>query len=245
MFEQMQADDRSLQAEEPFSLIGEIDTGFDAVRVLRRVCADFGFLYFSVMTIPSLGASRETSIARLSTFSSLPAELMTEYDRLAIDGGETIFKRLHGRLAPLVYSMQDRVESDPADRLLSQFGISGGVYFPVHDARGDLHVVSLHGNRAAPTIAEMSRLGLFSTLLVERLAVVSADMRSPARISLTPRETEVLRWTAEGKTSGEIAIITSLSEHTVNHYVTLATQKLGCSNRTQAVVRAIRTGLFS
>ena len=44
---------------------------------------------------------------------------------------------------------------------------------------------------------------------------------------------------------GEIAVIAGLSEHTVNHYVTLATQKLGCSNRTQAVVRAIRLGMFS
>lgn len=245
MFEQTQADDGSLQAGEPFSLIGEINTGFDAVRVLRQICADYGFLYFSVMTIPSLGASRDLSIVRLSTFSSLPADLMREFDETVTDGGEVIIKRLLGHLAPQVYNVSDSALADPVDQVLSRFGISGSVYFPIHNARGDLHVLSLYGNRAAPDASEMASLGLFSMLLMERLAAVAADMQTPVRASLTPRETEVLRWTAEGKTSGEIAIITNLSEHTVNHYVTLATQKLGCSNRTQAVVRAIRTGLFS
>jgi len=58
---------------------------------------------------------------------------------------------------------------------------------------------------------------------------------------LNKRELECLNWAAAGKTSGEIAVIVSLSEHTVNHYLNSCCKKLDCVNRTQAVARAIRT----
>ncbi len=57
---------------------------------------------------------------------------------------------------------------------------------------------------------------------------------------LNKRELECLNWAAAGKTSGEIAVIVSLSEHTVNHYLNSCCKKLDCVNRTQAVARAIR-----
>ena len=85
---------------------------------------------------------------------------------------------------------------------------------------------------------------MFATMLIEQVSRIM-DTDSTSKSDLNEREAEVLRWTAEGKTSAEIAGITGLSENTVNHYATIATQKLGCANRTQAVVHAIRLGLFS
>ena len=84
---------------------------------------------------------------------------------------------------------------------------------------------------------------MFATMLIEQISKISVANHA-ARSVLNARETEILQWTAEGKTSSEIAGITGLSEHTVNHYATIATQNLGCSNRTQAVVYAMRLGLF-
>lgn len=245
----MHLDDSPLFAIEPYSLVANVRTAFDAVQLLRNVSRSYQFLYFCVLTVPSTGMTQDTAISRLSTVSSLPAELMAEIDRLhRAEGSEdtSVFAKLQGRVTPLSY----RVGRDPGaasdwDRLYDRFRISGGVYFPVHDNRGNLQAVSYHGDRSALDVDEVARLGLFSALMVERLSHVTANADGPSRVNLTPRETEVLRWTAEGKTSSEIAVITGLSEHTVNHYVTLATQKLGCSNRTQAVVRAIRLGLFS
>ena len=42
----------------------------------------------------------------------------------------------------------------------------------------------------------------------------------------------------------EIGKILSLSEHTVNHYFTLSATKLGATNRTHAVAKAIKVGLI-
>ena len=61
---------------------------------------------------------------------------------------------------------------------------------------------------------------------------------------LSPREIEVLRWTAEGKTSGEISILTGISERTVNFHVSNAMVKLNCANKTAAAVKAAILGLL-
>ena len=99
------------------------------------------------------------------------------------------------------------------------------------------------GDRDPLSVEELSTLSMFATMLIEQISVISSADHA-AKSVLNDREVEILKWTAEGKTSPEIARLTGLSEHTVNHYATIATKKLGCSNRTQAVVYAIRLGLF-
>ncbi len=59
------------------------------------------------------------------------------------------------------------------------------------------------------------------------------------------REIEVVEWTAEGKTSSEIAIILGLSEYTVNEYIGSAMRKLDALNRIHLVTKAIRVGIIS
>ncbi len=63
-------------------------------------------------------------------------------------------------------------------------------------------------------------------------------------VTLTAREREVLRWTAEGKTACEIGQILSISERTVNFHVNNILEKLGATNKVQAVVKAIGAGLI-
>ena len=74
----------------------------------------------------------------------------------------------------------------------------------------------------------------------------ACDDRSmrPQPVGLSPRETEVLRWTAEGKTASEIATILDVSERTVNFHVNSAVTKLDANNKTNAAVRASLLGLI-
>lgn len=65
------------------------------------------------------------------------------------------------------------------------------------------------------------------------------------RPSLTAREVEVLQWTADGKTAGEIADLLNLSDHTVQFHLKNAIVKLGCANKTAAAVRAALLGLLA
>jgi NarL family two-component system response regulator LiaR len=60
---------------------------------------------------------------------------------------------------------------------------------------------------------------------------------------LTEREIEILQHMARGKTNQDIADELFLSERTVRTHVTNILAKLGLSNRTQAVLYALRTGI--
>lgn len=61
---------------------------------------------------------------------------------------------------------------------------------------------------------------------------------------LTPREIEILRWSAEGKTAADIAIILSMKKRTVHFHVANAVQKMGACNKTSAVVQAALSGML-
>lgn len=63
--------------------------------------------------------------------------------------------------------------------------------------------------------------------------------------SLTPREYEVIRWMANGKSTWDMSVILGISERTVKFHIAAILQKLGASNRTHAVAKAISNRLIS
>ena len=66
----------------------------------------------------------------------------------------------------------------------------------------------------------------------------------PVREPLTPRELELLRYLAEGYTNKEIARAMVLAEDTVKKGVQTLIAKLGATDRTHAVVLALRRHLI-
>lgn len=73
---------------------------------------------------------------------------------------------------------------------------------------------------------------------------LTSSMLPEAGVTLSKREIEVLRWTAEGKTSGEVADILRIAERTVNFHINNALVKLNASNKTAAAIRASVLGLL-
>lgn len=80
---------------------------------------------------------------------------------------------------------------------------------------------------------------------VTRLSAAKTDRNLPIKVTLTKRETEVLRWISNGKTTWEISVILLLSEATIAFHVKNLMCKLDVHNRQQAVVVALRSGLIT
>ncbi len=86
---------------------------------------------------------------------------------------------------------------------------------------------------------------LAARLLRQLLADENKERPSPPLESLTPREVEVLQLAAQGQTNRQIAQKLIISAGTVKMHVQNAIARLGVSDRTQAVVRAIELGIIA
>jgi len=76
------------------------------------------------------------------------------------------------------------------------------------------------------------------------MRVLVPSEASPELPSLTPRELEALRWTMEGKTAWEVGSILGITERTAVLHLNNAMRKLGCVNKHQAVLKALRLGMI-
>ncbi|MDX1252261.1 MAG: autoinducer binding domain-containing protein, partial [Gammaproteobacteria bacterium] len=85
-------------------------------------------------------------------------------------------------------------------------------------------------------LTQMAHLGM-SRCLTARLV-------PEIEVTLSSREVEVLRWTAEGKTSSEVSEILGISERTVNFHINSTLTKLNASNKTAAAIRAAMLGML-
>jgi DNA-binding NarL/FixJ family response regulator len=85
--------------------------------------------------------------------------------------------------------------------------------------------------------------GEVATRALQRLAG-ETTIQAASLDRLTAREHEVLRLLAEGQTNREIAAHLSLSIGTVKIHVEHIIAKLGVSDRTQAAVRAVASGML-
>jgi pimeloyl-ACP methyl ester carboxylesterase/DNA-binding CsgD family transcriptional regulator len=75
------------------------------------------------------------------------------------------------------------------------------------------------------------------------VAETAADTPAPAPDGLTPREIEVLRLIANGKSNQDIATELVISFNTVTNHVKNILGKTGCANRTEAAAYAIPRGI--
>lgn len=107
------------------------------------------------------------------------------------------------------------------------------------DAQGAVGMLTLARGHEELSNAELRLKAPYMTWLAHAaqtgMARLVAGQMPP---QLTAREAEMLRWTADGKTSGEIAQITGIAERTVNFHLTNAVDKLGVANKTAAAVKA-------
>ncbi len=77
--------------------------------------------------------------------------------------------------------------------------------------------------------------------LFHDLALMGKDIET-LMTPLSPRETEILRYIAEGNSNKRIAYALGIGEQTIKNHITSIMRKLNANDRTHAVVLAIRRG---
>ncbi|VDY64120.1 Regulatory protein SdiA [Shimwellia blattae] len=90
----------------------------------------------------------------------------------------------------------------------------------------------------------MLRMQHLCELSMAALQRIDTPMLEARAMRLSKREREILQWTAEGKTSSEIAMILSISENTVNFHQKNMQKRFNAPNKTQIACYAAATGLI-
>jgi DNA-binding CsgD family transcriptional regulator len=153
---------------------------------------------------------------------------------------------------PIIWNQDTYAKFGQGDKWEEQarFGYRTGIAMALHMPEGRHFMVGVDRDRAVPNDAgEVTRmvadLQLFAVHAQDAASrILAPTTNSPGQPSLTPRELETLRWTMEGKTAWEVGNLLGISERTAALHVNNATHKLGCVNKHQAVLKALRLGLI-
>lgn len=213
---------------------------------LTDLCRKYGFDRYLLSGFPRADKSgfRDNII-----HSNWPASLINAYSISDAFRCSKLIAVLKRTIVPVWLSgscfWQDENNRDVADLggEFTRFGYNNVLACTLHDAHMNIYVLGLSGGRGALAQSEMAALYFDAVQMLDR-ASGETLLRQGPREKLTAREIECLRWSAAGKSSEEIAIILSISSHTVISYLKSAMRKLEAVNRMQAVARAFRYRLL-
>lgn len=206
---------------------------------LEEVMSAFGY---SCVTLLKLPRGRNTYMLPVVVESSLPVWVVNSMSNDETLRDCPIIKRGASSMMPQYWSLDDPelVGQERAEvcEALRSVGMTSGLMVPLACMNGYRHLMNFAGDCDVLTQASLNELGMIALHALEVYERLGATSKAPS--PLTKRELDVVRWTAQGKTSLEIAELLSLSEHTVTAHMNNAMRKLDCVNRAQLVATTIR-----
>jgi len=183
------------------------------------------------------------------TFNNYPTAWQTQYQTknyLAVD--PTV---QHATRSLLPITWMDELFS-PARELwedANSHGLRFGWAQSIRDFNGLIGMLTLARSHEPIIEAELETKIFKMTWLTQAAHVGMSRCLVPklmpeVNVKLSNREIEVLRWTADGKTSSEISCILNIAERTVNFHINNVLIKLNAGNKTSAAIKAAMFGLL-
>jgi len=217
-----------------------------AVERLTRQMGFERFVYALTIRTPSIKPQEYL-------LSGYPPEWIKRYvagNYFAID---PVVRQAQSSTLPILWSedaSQPRAVGDFWEEARS-FGLAAGLSVSVHEQPGITGIFSVSRDKAIDLegqdlAALIGRAQMLSSVLHH--AVFRIDMPKlllpEGSALLTIRERECLKWAAEGKTAWETGQILGIAERTAVFHVNNVIQKLGATNKTQAIVRALALNMI-
>jgi LuxR family transcriptional regulator, quorum-sensing system regulator SolR len=217
----------------------------DIVRALDRAARELGFDYWAYgMRVPV--PVTKPKVYMLNNYPKAWQERYLEQNYVAID--PTVAHALQS-VMPLQWSEELFNSCRAFWEEARAHGLCFGWAQACYNARGVGGLLTLarsHDDLSDKELQDRgARMSWLSHAAHETLGRRTLGKITPeATASLSSRELDVLRWTAEGKTSADIALIMNIAERTVNFHVNNAVAKLDASNKTAATIKAAMLGLL-
>ena len=231
-----------------YAAIADADSQTTLATTLFEIAAVFGFQAASLMIMP---AKTDKSTAGLVLQTNLGIEFFKACDLVCPPHNCPLYDAVRRSILPMPWSVQQisrqhRLMNEPEPPVvahLREYNLTGGMLLPLASVDGTRHLIRFDGDRPAMLQEETNDLFMLSMHFFDSYDRARHPLGDNPR--LTERELDVVRWSATGKTSAEIGMILSLSDHTINAYMNNALKKLDCVNRTQLVAKALRMRIIS
>ena len=231
--------------DDRFQSLTTATTEQDLFDELVKVIRAEGFDYCSYGIRPPLPISEP----RIKIFDNFSPAWHATYRSRGYVGVDPTVRHGTRSVLPLVWS--DDVFSDTRDfwEDARGHGLRYGWAQPCRDPSGVAGMITFARSHEPLTDLELQQkvprlmwITQLAHVAMTRLVMTSVLPEADVRIS--NREINVMRWTAEGKTSGEIAQILRISERTVNFHIANVIEKLHAPNKTAAAIRMAMLGLL-
>ncbi|MNK91508.1 Regulatory protein SdiA [compost metagenome] len=218
-----------------------------AYRISLSFAKNIGFKFFAFST------SCPTKNEHFHTvrFNNYPKDWNAEYEKNKFCAIDPVVAHCNQSMLPVLWS-EDLFSSTPwLWDALEQQGLQHGWSQAVHDEESGLcSILSLARTHCPVSAWELYENLGFSVFIGRHLHKLIAQTmpKAPANPStphLTPREIDVLKLAADGKTAYESARILNLSARTINFHVQEAIRKLGVNNKISAVIAAVKAGYLT
>ena len=213
-----------------------------------RFTQSLGFETVSAITVIDRGLGKSDFI----NIDNTPVEYTQVYTDPRLQRRDPVMQHCRRQSVPIIWDQDTYVESGVGELWEHQarYGFRTGIAMALHLPEGMHFQFGVDREEPLPQnreelqrlVADLQLFAVHAQDSAMRLLVPA--QQQPERPSLTPRELETLRWTMEGKTAWEAGVLLGISERTVVFHVNNAMHKLGCINKQQAVLKALRLGLI-
>lgn len=207
----------------------------DFFRLFKSITKAAGFEYFIVLRHTDKAPRLEPG--RHFLLTSFPDPALGAIANLITDDSSRIPTKMSVSTLPFVANLNTDAWIPGLER--GQLSLAFVQTFYASD--GKRYGFIMFGNRPHPNKQEFAEIIMDSMRVFNRFS--DRFLAQEMSTQLTSRELDVVRWTSEGKTSAEIAIILGLSEHTIISHITACARKLSAVNRVHMIAIAIRQGL--
>jgi DNA-binding CsgD family transcriptional regulator len=132
----------------------------------------------------------------------------------------------------------------------SEFAVGKrGLTFPLHGLHGETAIFSVTADFSQCEWNNFKRSHLRQMRIIadffhQRVLTDNLGADAVESLTLTDRELECLKWSAEGKTYEDTGMLLGISPRTVRFFLENARQKMGSLNTTHAVASAMLRGLI-
>ncbi len=213
-----------------------------------RFAQGVGFDTVSAITVVDHGLSKSEFFAVHNT----PEAYLESSCDISVARRDPVMQHCKRQSVPIIWNQDTYVGTGLGEmwEQMAGFGYQTGIALALHLPEGRHFQFGVDRDRPLPEdphelqriVADLQLFAVHAQDAALRLFLPVA--LQPERPALTPREVEALNWTMEGKTAWEVGVILGISERTAVLHVNNAMHKLGCVNKHQAVLKALRLGLI-